>query len=40
VFISRNIATQRRNRIAIERELFRGQYTLTSEHDDDLPPVF
>ena len=38
VFISRNIATQRRNRIAIERDLFRGQYTLTSKHD--LPPVF
>jgi hypothetical protein len=36
-FISRNIAAQRRNRAAIERELFRGQYTLMSKQDDDLP---
>jgi hypothetical protein len=35
--VSRNIAAQRRNRAAIERELFRGQYTLTSKQDDDLP---
>jgi hypothetical protein len=39
-FISRNIDTQRRNRMAIERELFRGQYSLMSKHDDDLPPAF
>jgi hypothetical protein len=35
--VSRNIAALRRNRAAIERELFRGQYTLTSKQDDDLP---
>src|ERR1700722_14077396 len=35
--VSRNIVAQRRNRAAIERELFRGQYTLTSKQDDDLP---
>ena len=35
--VSRNIAAQRRNRAAIERELFRGQYSLTSKQDDDLP---
>jgi hypothetical protein len=34
--VLRNIAAQRRNRAAIERELFRGQYTLTSKQDDDL----
>jgi hypothetical protein len=39
-FISRNIDTQRRNRMAIEHELFRGQYSLMSKHDDDLPPAF
>jgi hypothetical protein len=38
-FISRNIDAQRRNRTAIERELFHGQYTLTSKNDDDLPPL-
>jgi hypothetical protein len=38
-FISYNIDAQRRNRAAIERELFRGQYSLMSKHDDDLPPV-
>jgi hypothetical protein len=37
--VSRNIVAQRRNRAAIERELFRGQYTLTSKQDDDLPLV-
>jgi hypothetical protein len=35
--VSRNIAAQRRNRAAIERELFRGRYSLTSKQDDDLP---
>jgi hypothetical protein len=35
--VSRNIVAQRRNRAAIEKELFRGQYTLTSKQDDDLP---
>jgi hypothetical protein len=39
-FISRNIDAQRRNRMAIERELFCGQYSLMSKHDDDLPPAF
>ena len=34
--VLRNIAAQRRNRAAIKRELFRGQYTLTSKQDDDL----
>jgi hypothetical protein len=35
--VSRNIEAQRRNRAVIEQELFRGQYTLMSKHDDDLP---
>jgi hypothetical protein len=35
--ISRALAGERRNRAAIERELFRGQYTLSSKNDDDLP---
>jgi hypothetical protein len=30
-------AGERRNRRAIERELFRGEYTLVSKNDDDLP---
>ena len=30
-------AGERRNRRAIERELFRGEYTLASKNDDDLP---
>jgi hypothetical protein len=34
---SRAFAGERRNRAAIERELFRGQYTLASKSDDDLP---
>jgi hypothetical protein len=38
-FISHNVEAQRRNRMAIERELFQGQYTLASRHDDDLPPI-
>jgi hypothetical protein len=33
---ARAFAGQRRNRAAIERELFRGQYTLSSKNDDDL----
>jgi hypothetical protein len=37
--ILRNLAGERRNRDAIERELFRGQYTLGSKNDDDLPVV-
>ena len=37
--ISRALAGQRRNRAAIEQELFRGQYTLSSKSDDDLPVV-
>jgi hypothetical protein len=36
-FIARNTAAQRRNRQAIERDLFGGQYTLSSKNDDDLP---
>jgi hypothetical protein len=35
--ISHAFAGERRNRAAIERELFRGQYTLSSKNDDDLP---
>ncbi|MGA8496374.1 MAG: hypothetical protein WB764_12910 [Xanthobacteraceae bacterium] len=35
--ISNAFSSQRRHREAIERELFRGQYTLTSKNDDDLP---
>jgi hypothetical protein len=30
-------AGERRNRRAIERELFHGEYTLASKNDDDLP---
>lgn len=30
-------AGEKRNRAAAERELFHGQYTLTSKNDDDLP---
>jgi hypothetical protein len=35
--ISDACASQRRHREAIERDLFRGQYTLCSKNDDDLP---
>jgi hypothetical protein len=35
--ISRAIVSERRHRAAIERELFHGQYTLSSKNDDDLP---
>jgi hypothetical protein len=35
--ISDTFASQRRHREAIEKELFRGQYTLASKNDDDLP---
>jgi hypothetical protein len=35
--ISDAFSSQRRHREAIERELFRGQYTLASKNDDDLP---
>ncbi|MGC1777936.1 MAG: hypothetical protein WBB34_08305, partial [Xanthobacteraceae bacterium] len=35
--VSRAFAEERRHRAAIERELFRGEYTLTSKNDDDLP---
>jgi hypothetical protein len=35
--ISRACAAERRHREAIETELFRGQYTLSSKSDDDLP---
>ena len=31
------LSSQRRHRDAIENELFRGQYTLSSKNDDDLP---
>ena len=37
--VSRAVAGERRNREAIEKELFRGQYTLSSKNDDDLPIV-
>jgi hypothetical protein len=35
--VSRAMAGERRNRAAIERELFHGHYTLSSKNDDDLP---
>jgi hypothetical protein len=35
--ISRALAGERRNRAAIEKEIFRGQYRLCSKNDDDLP---
>jgi hypothetical protein len=35
--ISDTFASRRRHREAIEKELFRGQYTLASKNDDDLP---
>jgi hypothetical protein len=35
--ISRARAGERRNRDALERELFHGQYRLSSKSDDDLP---
>jgi hypothetical protein len=35
--ISDAFASQRRHREAIEKELFCGQYTLSSKNDDDLP---
>ena len=37
--ISDAFSSQRRHREAIERELFRGQYTLCSKNDDDLPVI-
>ncbi len=38
-YIAHNTAAQRRNREAVERDLFGGQYTLSSKNDDDLPMV-
>lgn len=35
--VSHAFAGERRNLAAVERELFRGQYTLVSKNDDDLP---
>jgi hypothetical protein len=35
--ISRAFAGERRNRAAVERELFLGEYLLSSKNDDDLP---
>jgi hypothetical protein len=35
--ISRAIVSERHHRTAIERELFHGEYTLSSKNDDDLP---
>jgi hypothetical protein len=37
--IAHNTAAQRRNREAIERDLFGGHCTLSSKNDDDLPMV-
>lgn len=37
VQVSRALASERRNRDAVENELFRGQYRLVSKSDDDLP---
>jgi hypothetical protein len=36
-YVVHNTAAQRRNREAIERDLFGGQYHLNSKNDDDLP---
>jgi hypothetical protein len=36
---SHALAGERHNREAIEKELFRGQYTLASKNDDDFPVV-
>ena len=35
--ISHVLADHRRNREAIENDLFRGEYKLVSKNDDDLP---
>ena len=35
--ISRALASERKHRAAIETELFRDQYRLSSKNDDDLP---
>jgi hypothetical protein len=35
--VSRALAGERKHRAAIEKELFRDQYTLASKNDDDLP---
>lgn len=35
--VSRALAGARRNRAALENELFRGHYMLSSKNDDDLP---
>jgi hypothetical protein len=35
--ISRALASERKHRAAIETELFRNQYRLSSKNDDDLP---
>ncbi len=35
--VAQALAGERRNREAIEKELFHGQYTLVSKNDDDLP---
>jgi hypothetical protein len=35
--VRRALASERRNRKAIERELFGGRYALLSKNDDDLP---
>ncbi len=35
--MSRALAEERRNRAAVVRELFHGQYCLSSKSDDDLP---
>ena len=37
--LSRAVASERRHRAAIERELFHGRYRLSSKNDDDLPVV-
>jgi hypothetical protein len=37
--ITHALAAERRNRKAIEKELFGCRYTLASKNDDDLPPA-
>jgi hypothetical protein len=37
--ITRALAGERRNRLALERDLFGGRYTLCSKSDDDFPVI-
>jgi hypothetical protein len=37
--VARGLASERRNREAVEQDLFGGRYALSSKNDDDLPIV-